>query len=1241
MESISMMGSPKNLSETFLPNGINGIKDARKVTVGVIGSGDFAKSLTIRLIRCGYHVVIGSRNPKFASEFFPHVVDVTHHEDALTKTNIIFVAIHREHYTSLWDLRHLLVGKVLIDVSNNMRINQYPESNAEYLASLFPDSLIVKGFNVVSAWALQLGPKDASRQVYICSNNIQARQQVIELARQLNFIPVDLGSLSSAREIENLPLRLFTLWRGPVVVAISLATFFFLYSFVRDVIHPYARNQQSDFYKIPIEIVNKTLPIVAITLLSLVYLAGLLAAAYQLYYGTKYRRFPPWLETWLQCRKQLGLLSFFFASVHVAYSLCLPMRRSERYLFLNMAYQQVHANIENSWNEEEVWRIEMYISFGIMSLGLLSLLAVTSIPSVSNALNWREFSFIQSTLGYVALLISTFHVLIYGWKRAFEEEYYRFYTPPNFVLALVLPSVVILGDLMKVPSSELRIQICKCIVDFYHAEPPKKHITGYQQASSSFKIQMAEGSGLAKAMVQSLALLENQLVEKLWVLKALQHLSTSEVNCTLMMEAHAASGLCAHLNDPDPSGQLLFRSSEILWNLLEKSSKEEIIQQLSSLECLLALKEVFKNLFMRGFSHYDRQLRNDILVITTIIAQNPEAPMIECGFTRDLILFATFTEVKSQNPLVKDLKLSNSYEDFELKKLLFNIIVILCKDLPNVQLLIDGNVVLALFTYVKKPEKHKIIEWSVAQYEELQLHAIATLSSVAPLLIEEYMLCQGNARILAFLKWCESEDSFMIHGNSFHGTGGRGNKLAHMRYTLRLLRAMVSLEDETVNTDLCETGTIQQLIGIFKNTISKSNDKEEAIVLEIQSDILLISSGLCEHSVPRKEIFGTEGVDIILHVMKTDPKKFQSGLGYNVLLFSTLDSIWCCILGCYTLEDYFLEKEGIFLLLDLLALKQKKFCNLILGIMVEFCDNPKTTAHVNAWRGKKDQTAASLLIKLWRKEEKELGVKRDKHGKIMDTKKPLFTNFQEEQKIIPLPANCPTIAVMDVAENIRAKIYAVLGKLDFENLPGLSTEDFVTLCIIHRYLDFKIGEIWNEIYEEIKLESLRPIATDKHILEAITAASENIGKMVASLQSEIIETQARQDVQNEQKVYTKIQASHKQRELANKSWENFLARTSNARTLKKAKRLQEKAIESSRYNERPPNAIFHQTVIKGFNTTVPSGQVVTLESTPARLIGGPLADTDIAIKKLPIRGGALQRVKAVKTVGEPKKSVPT
>lgn len=52
------------------------------------------------------------------------------------------------------------------------------------------------------------------------------------------------------------------------------------------------------------------------------------------------------------------------------------------------------------WVEEEVWRMEIYISVGIIALGLLSLLAITSLPSIANSLNWREFSFIQVKLTF-------------------------------------------------------------------------------------------------------------------------------------------------------------------------------------------------------------------------------------------------------------------------------------------------------------------------------------------------------------------------------------------------------------------------------------------------------------------------------------------------------------------------------------------------------------------------------------------------------------------------------------------------------------------------------------------------------------------------------------------------------------------------------------------------------------------------------------------------------------------------
>ncbi|GAA6099590.1 metalloreductase STEAP2 [Tachysurus ichikawai] len=484
MDSISLMGSSPAGNAFFLPNGVKNWprEGSRKPSVAIIGSGDFSKSLAIRLLCSGFHVVVGSRQPKRAAEFFPHVVDVTHHEDAVGKASVIFLAIHREHYSSLWDIKHLLAGKILVDVSNNRRSNQYPESNAEYLASLFPESDVVKGFNVISAWAMQSGPKDASRQVYICGNSVEARQQVIELARQLSFIPVDMGTLTLAKEIENMPLRLFSDWKGPVLTAVAISIFFFAYSFIRDIIHPYLKNGQSFFYKIPLEIVNRTLPVVAITVLALVYLAGQLAAAHQLFYGTKFRRFPNWLQGWLQSRKQLGLLSFFFACIHVLYSLCLPMRRSERYLLLNMAYQQVHANVENSWNEEEVWRVEMYVSFGIMSLGLLSLLAITSIPSVNSALNWREFSFIQSTLGYIALLIATVHALLFGWKRAFEEESYRFYMPPTFVVAVALPVTVIVGKaVLMMPCVAWRLKRIRrgCDDSQHHAdrERPAAHVS--------------------------------------------------------------------------------------------------------------------------------------------------------------------------------------------------------------------------------------------------------------------------------------------------------------------------------------------------------------------------------------------------------------------------------------------------------------------------------------------------------------------------------------------------------------------------------------------------------------------------------------------------------------------------------------------------------------------------------------------------------------------------------------------
>lgn len=53
-----------------------------------------------------------------------------------------------------------------------------------------------------------------------------------------------------------------------------------------------------------------------------------------------------------------------------------------------------------------------------------------------------------------------------------------------------------------------------------------------------------------------------------------------------MLAAHAASRVCQRMLDADPTGLLLFRSTEILWNLLENGDEIELANQLNDVICI-------------------------------------------------------------------------------------------------------------------------------------------------------------------------------------------------------------------------------------------------------------------------------------------------------------------------------------------------------------------------------------------------------------------------------------------------------------------------------------------------------------------------------------------------------------------------------------------------------------------------------------------------------------------------------
>lgn len=414
----------------------------KQETVCIFGTGDFGRSLALRMLQCDYSIVFGSRNPQ-KSSLLPNGAAVLSYLEAAQKSDIIILAVHREHYDFLKELTEVLKGKILVDISNNLKIDQYLESNAEYLAQLLPGAHVVKAFNTISAWALQSGALDANRQVFVCGNDSKAKQRVMDVVRTLGLTPLDQGSLLAAKEIENYPLQLFPMWKLPFYLSAILCVFFFCYCVIRDVLYPYANGNQDSTFRLAISIPNRIFPIAALTLLALVYLPGVIAAILQLYRGTKYRRFPDWLDQWMLCRKQLGLVALGFAFLHVLYTLVIPIRYYVRWTLKNRTITQALAKTDDPFSTTTAWLNDSYIALGILGFFLFVLLGITSLPSVSNMVNWREFRFVQSKLGYLTLILCTAHTMVYGGKKFLSPSSLRWYLPSAYVIALIIPCTVL------------------------------------------------------------------------------------------------------------------------------------------------------------------------------------------------------------------------------------------------------------------------------------------------------------------------------------------------------------------------------------------------------------------------------------------------------------------------------------------------------------------------------------------------------------------------------------------------------------------------------------------------------------------------------------------------------------------------------------------------------------------------------------------------------------------------------
>jgi 8-hydroxy-5-deazaflavin:NADPH oxidoreductase len=188
--------------------------------VGVLGSGDVAKTLAGGFLKHGHQVKVGSRSPaKLAdwSEQTPGSATGTFAE-AAQFGEIVVLAVKGKVASEALTLAGMknLAGKTVIDACNPIEdapptngvlrfFTDVNESLMERLQRHFAEAHFVKAFNSVGAPRM-INPQFAEGKptMFICGNNEAAKKQVAQINEQFGWETADMGGVEAARAIEPL-----------------------------------------------------------------------------------------------------------------------------------------------------------------------------------------------------------------------------------------------------------------------------------------------------------------------------------------------------------------------------------------------------------------------------------------------------------------------------------------------------------------------------------------------------------------------------------------------------------------------------------------------------------------------------------------------------------------------------------------------------------------------------------------------------------------------------------------------------------------------------------------------------------------------------------------------------------------------------------------------------------------------------------------------------------------------------
>ena len=187
------------------------------MNVGILGSGDVAKSLASGFVKHGHGVTMGTRDASKLSTFANEAkVKVGSFADAAAAGESVLLALHGEGTDNALELAGpgSFRGKIVLDATNPLDFSKgmppglfvgTTDSLGERVQRKLPDAKVVKCFNTVTHRSM-IDPKFSEPvPMLICGNDAEAKRRTGELLQTLGWPGVlDVGDIAGARWLEAL-----------------------------------------------------------------------------------------------------------------------------------------------------------------------------------------------------------------------------------------------------------------------------------------------------------------------------------------------------------------------------------------------------------------------------------------------------------------------------------------------------------------------------------------------------------------------------------------------------------------------------------------------------------------------------------------------------------------------------------------------------------------------------------------------------------------------------------------------------------------------------------------------------------------------------------------------------------------------------------------------------------------------------------------------------------------------------